>query len=180
VRSGEIVRRFWWWLWPVVVLVPAVALVYVERSCGEPATRVFIVRHAEKVRPGSDPPLTPEGRERARELARVVAKAAPSAVFATEYQRTQQTVQPLADVLSLAVVEVGAKDVQQLADSILGDHAGETVVVAGHSNTVHLVIAALGGPTVPEIPDDEFDNLFIVTVRCDGDVEMMHLEYGAP
>ncbi len=63
-----------------------------------------------------------------------------------------------------------AGDAAALAAAILSDHAGETVVVAGHSNTVDDIIEALGGPALGDIPEDQFDNMFIVTVCCNDDV----------
>ena len=40
--------------------------------------------------------------------------------------------------------------------------AGKTVVVVGHSNTVPMIIKALGGPDIGAIPETEYDNLFTV------------------
>ncbi len=45
---------------------------------------------------------------------------------------------------------------------ILKEHAGDTVLVVGHSDTVPEIIDALGAGKVPEIADIEFDNLYIV------------------
>src|SRR4051794_30294686 len=81
---------------------------------------VLIVRHAEKeALPADDPPLTAAGRQRAEELVGVVhAWAAAGApvreLFASEVKRTQQTLEPLANVTALKISVVGAKDTAAL------------------------------------------------------------------
>ena len=64
-----------------------------------PVTTVILVRHAEKkIEPNNqDPDLTPEGVERAQEIARMFGEAGINAIYATQYKRTQQTVKPLSD-----------------------------------------------------------------------------------
>ena len=42
------------------------------------------------------------------------------------------------------------------------------------------IIAALGGPTYPIIPETEYDNLYIVTVYRTGKAKVVKLKYGAP
>ena len=74
---------------------------------------------------------------------------------------------------------IAAADVVGLVTAIRDGHAGETVVVAGHSNTLPAIIAALGGPAGVEIADDDFDDLFVVTVPCGGDARVVRLRYGA-
>ena len=51
--------------------------------------------------------------------------------------------------------------------------------MAGHNNTVPEIIAALGGPTFPTIPETEYDNLYIVTVYRTGKAKVVKLKYGS-
>jgi hypothetical protein len=51
--------------------------------------------------------------------------------------------------------------------------------VVGHSNTVGLVVRALGGPAIGELCDTQHANLFIVTPQRGG-VATTHTTYGAP
>ncbi|HKC82196.1 MAG TPA: hypothetical protein VKB91_13450, partial [Gemmatimonadaceae bacterium] len=69
-----------------------------------------------------------------------------------------------------------------LVSQILADHRGEKVLIVGHSNTVPQLISAAGGPSIPDIAADEFDNLFVVSVcRCRrGLATLVNLQYGAP
>src|SRR6267154_2595752 len=58
--------------------------------------------------------------------------------------------------------------------------SGQVVFVAGHNNSVPEIIAALGGPTFPTIPETEYDNLYIVTVYRTGKARVLKLKYGSP
>jgi broad specificity phosphatase PhoE len=148
-------------------------------------TRVILVRHAEKATGGGkDPDLSEAGRARAVRLARMTQEADIAAVFATQFKRTQQTVGPLAEARGLSIVPVHAGEVAALVRRILADHAGKVVLVAAHSNTVPAIIAALGGPTMAELAEDAFDDLFVITTdgRASGPnsadhTAVIHLHY---
>jgi hypothetical protein len=43
-------------------------------------------------------------------------------------------------------------------------HKSGAVLVVGHSNTVPVIVKALGGPTVT-VADDEYDSLFFVAAN---------------
>jgi phosphohistidine phosphatase SixA len=125
---------------------------------------VYLVRHAEKTAEVADPPLTAAGAARARALADLLAEARVDAVVATEFQRTQQTVAPLAERLGLQVEVVDAAAADALVARLLASPPGSGVVVAGHSNTVPQLIAALGVEEAVEIPDDRYGDLFVVSI----------------
>ncbi len=40
--------------------------------------------------------------------------------------------------------------------------------MVGHSNTVPAIVRKLSGMSVPEIPEDEYDNVYVVTVPSFG------------
>lgn len=129
---------------------------------------VIVVRHAERADAGSgtptmaaDPSLSSEGQARAARLAAMLADAGISAIFATEYKRTQETAKPLATKLGLSVQTTASGDPGALVAKLKGAHASDVVLVVGHSNTVPDVLKAFGGPAVT-IADNEYDNLFII------------------
>ena len=141
------------------------------------AVTVFLTRHAERAgEMGEDPPLTPGGRERAELLARMLTDAGIREIFVTEYKRTQETAAPLARKLQIAPRQLAGKENGPLVKAIRGMKRGAALVV-GHSNTLPAVIAALGGPAV-KIEDDEYDNLFVLTISGK-DVTLVRLRYGA-
>ena len=119
------------------------------------------MRHAEKAAPRGDLPLNDAGAARAVELARVVGDLDVGALFATQYRRTQDTLAPLAErsgvEVTVARVESVEGSARELAERILSEHRGKVAVVAGHSNTVPAIIAALGGDPPASIDDDRYD-----------------------
>jgi 2,3-bisphosphoglycerate-dependent phosphoglycerate mutase len=147
-----------------------------------PVTTVILIRHAEKIIDPNNPDvnLSPAGQARAQELARMFGDAGINAIYATQYKRTQQTVKPLADRLGLPVNLVDSKKTPELIKQLLSDHRGQTILVAGHNNSVPEIVAALGGPTYPTIPESEYDNLYIVTVYRTGKAKVVKMKYGAP
>lgn len=128
-------------------------------------TTVILVRHAEKrLDEGRDPNLTTAGFERAERLAEFALKQKTAALYATEYKRTQQTVMPSADLLSIEINVVDALEIGILSQRIKNLHKGQTIMVAGHNITVPRLIRSLGGPEVAPIPETEYDNLYILTL----------------
>src|SRR4029453_9075189 len=75
-----------------------------------PVTTIILVRHAEKnIEPNNpNPNLSPAGQARAQELVRVLGNAGITAIYATQFVRTQQTAQPLATHLGLPVTQIEA------------------------------------------------------------------------
>jgi broad specificity phosphatase PhoE len=151
---------------------------------GDTATVVLLVRHAEKaVGPGDDPPLTPEGRCRAKALATALRDARPTTIITTQLQRTIQTAQPSAASAGINPerVPIDSSNISQNVGAITAvvrNHLRETILIVGHNTTVPAVIAALGGPQLPIIPDAEYDKLFVLILGKD--VRLVQSRYGAP
>jgi broad specificity phosphatase PhoE len=162
-----------------------VQLLVLLAVCGAPAqaqetTTVLVVRHAEKEWEDGDPPLSEVGWQRAEALLRVAKESGVSVLFGTEYVRTTQTLEPIAGQLGLEILTHEAGDSEGLARRILSEHAGEVVLVSGHSNTVPEIVAALGAPEPDPIDDAEYDNLYIVSVSGGGEATVLHLHFGLP
>lgn len=147
-------------------------------------TVVIIVRHAEKAAaPTADPPLTKAGVARAKTLASVLANANVQAVISTPLIRTRETARPTAEAhgLTVELVPLAATVAEHAAAvaSAVRHHAGQTVLVVGHSNTVAPIIAALGGPHIADLCDTQYSTLF--TLVLDGPAaRLVKSSYGAP
>jgi phosphohistidine phosphatase SixA len=147
------------------------------------ASTVIIVRHAEKAaKPADDPPLTNDGMARAKDLAAAVADAHVSMVIATQFARSQGTAKPVADAVGKPVVVVPATaDPKAHADSVAAKvrsaPAGSAVLIVGHSNTVPLIIAALGGPKMQDLCDAEYANMFVMQMSS-GAPKLIRAHYG--
>lgn len=150
-------------------------------SAQSKATTVYIVRHAEKAStPASDPPLTPAGKARAQILADTARADHVSAILTTQFERTKETAAPSAKALGITPEVIPATSpshVQAMAAAIR-KHAGQTVLVVEHSNTVPAIIAALGAKQPPAICDAEYDNLYVVRIAADGKATVKREHYG--
>ena len=146
---------------------------------------VILVRHAERAaEPRGDPPLTEAGRSRADALVDAITGQV-DAVIVTPYRRTRETAVPIARIRGLTPVEVSpagglAAHAREVADSVLAGTAGRTVLVVGHSNTVPAIIAALGGPRIPDLCEGEHARMFVLTIPADGAPRLKEQAYGAP
>ena len=163
-------------------LALATALAAGTAGAGDAATTVLLVRHAEKATEvrTQDPGLSPAGLARAQALAHAAGSAQVAAIYVSQFKRTQQTVAPLAAGLNLTPIEHPAGDVNGLAQAIRTNWNGRTVLVAGHSNTVPQIVTALTGAPMEDIPDNQYDNLFVVVLPATGGASTTHLRYGAP
>jgi broad specificity phosphatase PhoE len=142
-------------------------------------TTVILIRHAERLAapPGNnDPHLSAAGKARAKLLVRVLSQANVSAIYTSNFVRTIETAQPLADALGISPIK--ASDAEDIKKDILLKHAGKTVLVVGHTDTVPEVIQLFGDNSGHEIDEDEFDNMFVATVLDESSVRVTRLKYG--
>jgi broad specificity phosphatase PhoE len=118
---------------------------------------IFLVRHAEKVDNSRDAALSVAGEARARALVDKLRDAGITAIFATQYQRTQKTAAPVAGKLGLEVQVHAADDTAGLVEIL---RKQERALVVGHSNTLPEIAKAFG--VTLEVPDEEFDGLYVL------------------
>src|SRR5215467_3408589 len=96
------------------LIVFALLAFFVYRSATT-TTVVVLARHAEKdLSSIQDPPLSPEGEQRAEQLARMFGRGKGvgriDAIYVSDARRTQQTAAPLAERLGKQPVVVPAAD----------------------------------------------------------------------
>jgi broad specificity phosphatase PhoE len=124
---------------------------------------IVIVRHAEKAtNAGNNPDLSPAGRARADALARILKDSAITGIFTSEFKRTQETAAPVAKSLGVTPTVVPAKDTAALVEK-LRELNGNALVV-GHGDTIPNLVKALGIETPINIPDNDYTELFVVTL----------------
>ena len=163
---------------------------------------LILVRHADKAaQPADDPPLTAAGAKRAQDLAATLRTAGIAAIITTQLRRTRDTAQPLAAALGLTpeVLNVGERALvanpapgQQFPPEVLKERAeyvkalqatirrlSGIVLVVGHDWSVPGLIAALGGPQLPNICSSMYDNLFVL-ISTKGKASLIQARYGAP
>lgn len=168
----------------VIYVAIAVGLAWFFES--QATTTIIFVRHAEKAAtPADNPALSPAGEARAAELARQMVDAdviaGVDAIYATPFRRTQATAAPLAAALDLPITSYDPDDNEAVLADILDKHKGEIILVVGHSNTLPGLIADLGASKrVPPIDEDEYDNLYLVSIPWFGKTKTIRLRYGEP
>jgi len=169
-------------------------------------TVVLVIRHAETSSAVCEPeevnrqrntalvftePMSPRPvSPRAQALRHTCEKAGIGAIYASELCRTQETVRPLSERLSIPFTEIpqhtaeGIVNVDALIARINDEHTGQVVLIAGHSHTIPTIIEKLGGGDIGSIDGSEFDNLFVVTITryllLGNRAKVVRLQYGAP
>ncbi len=164
--------------WLHAVLVASVVVSMAFSASAEAPLTVFLARHAEKAASGGDPSLTEAGRERAESLATLLADAGITAIFSSEFKRTQETAAPLAKRLGLSVTVVPGKDLDVLLSKVHALTPDGRALVVGHSNTVPELARRLTGVKVAELTEAEYDRLYVTTIHKDGQGEILLLHYG--
>ena len=134
---------------------------------------IFIVRHAEKADATKDPDLSDAGRARAEALAKMLKDANITAIYATEFKRTQQTATPLAKALSITITTLPAKDNAALIAKLCASNGNALVV--GHGDTIPDLIKALGISDPINIGENDYNNLF--AVELDQKPHLIRLHY---
>jgi phosphohistidine phosphatase SixA len=124
------------------------------------------VRHAERAAVSghvpSDTGLSREGKARAQDLARALNDAQITAVYTSEYKRTQATAEPIAQSLGIQPVVVQSDDFKTLIAKLKALRGNALVV--GHSNTLPQIINLLGISARVTVAETDYDNLFMVVL----------------
>jgi broad specificity phosphatase PhoE len=174
-------------------MTPALALAAATLAAGSPAvapaapaaaevTRVFLVRHAERMNvPGvADPPLTDAGRRRAALLGRMLRSAHVAQVFSTQFRRAIATAESVSVATGAAVEVVHSDSSAALARTIRQRFHGRTVVVIGHSDSLPNVVAELGWEAAEATQPWSYDDLCLLEARAGEPPQLVHLHYGGP
>ncbi|MEZ4984587.1 MAG: phosphoglycerate mutase family protein [Saprospiraceae bacterium] len=147
------------------------------QSSTQDATRIILVRHAEKQQ-GDNPALTTEGSARAHRLAFMLNDVPVDAIFSSDFLRTRQTAAPLATAKGLETQLYNHKELPALVKVIEKDYKGKTVVVVGHSNSTPTLAGLLNPSYLPaEIDEADYSNVFIITLAPNGKHHTMRLRF---
>ena len=138
---------------------------------------VYVIRHAEKqVADGAspmamdmadDPPLSSAGQLRAMGLAEDLPVRELDAIYVTRTKRSHDTASAVIALTGIEPIYYPPQDVDGLVARLRKRH-GERVLVVGHSNTIPALLQALGVQEPIEIADDQYGDLWIVTVNASG------------
>ncbi|MFD2096756.1 phosphoglycerate mutase family protein [Corallincola platygyrae] len=142
---------------------------------------IYLIRHGEVVEQlgtkdkSKNPSLNERGQNMAQALAARLKQVPIQAIYTSQLDRTQQTATPTANVHQLTIEIIAANKplsahIDATATAVLNtlsNAEGGSVLVVGHSNTVPMIIKALGGPELATLDHDAFGDLFILTRQTD-------------
>jgi broad specificity phosphatase PhoE len=132
-------------------------------TAADAAPVIVVVRHAEKASTGgNDPELSVAGQKRADALARILKDSQITAVFVTEFKRTQETAAPTARAARLTPTVVPADDIPGLIAKLRALNGNALVV--GHGNMIPDLMKALGITAPVTIPEDDYTEIFVVSL----------------
>ncbi len=139
---------------------------------------VFFVRHAETAQSTTgasggedpDPGLSEAGKERARALDRLLSRSGVTHLFASQYRRAQQTLQPLEERTGHEILVIRARQPEDQLRALRELPRGSIAVVAGHSNTIPGLVCDLDEATADldwsesgrRLEHHEYDRLYLV------------------
>ena len=168
----------------VLYIAIAIGLAWFFES--QATTTIIFVRHAEKnLSVEDDPELTEAGQRRVFELTRQMKDAdvvaGIDAIYSTPFRRNLATVEPLSELLELPINLYNKNEYESVLETILDKHKGKIILVVGHSDTLANLMAELGASkSVPVIADNEYDNIYIVSIPWFGKTKTIRLRYGKP
>ena len=117
----------------------------------------YFVRHFEKQK-SDNPSLTDTGKARAIALSAFFSDKSLSKVYSTDYNRTQETATPVAELKSL---QIETYDPRKLAEFATELKTQNDILVVGHSNTTPELLGLMGGPSI-KIAETEYGTLYVL------------------
>ena len=151
-------------------------------SLAQAQQTVVLVRHAELMggQAMAEPkhvPLSEAGEARAKRLASFLKDSGISAIYVTDFVRTNKTAEPLSRELKMAPTVLPKGDPAALVERLRDQHRGGTVLLVGHSDTLPGLIRALGHPQEIKIEPQDYGNLFIVVPKAGDAPTFLRLHY---
>jgi broad specificity phosphatase PhoE len=166
------------WLTMLAALVVGGVAVAFYRSAT--TTVVLLVSPVEKS-PGTidDPPLSPEGEQRAQRLAQMLGDASgvgrPEAIYVSDDRRARQTAAPLGERLHRTPEAFSAGEARAAAARLLHDHAGGTILVIAGGPTLAQMIEELQGTEAVPSGQGAWDAVYVVSVPSFGRAHLVRI-----
>lgn len=178
-----ITRRRRPFLAPVwVILLVVLAVIGVSLGLHESATNTIVVivpPASEELGTIDDPPLSAAGEQQAQELAQQFAEAngpdGLAAIYVSSTRRAKQTAAPLAQSLDKQPVTLASSDADGIAGQIMGEHAGDNVLVVCPEATIPDLVQVLSGQEVK--PTAGQRDAWVVTVPSYGPASVLRIAY---
>ena len=141
-------------------------LVFQQTTAQSETTTIYFIRHAEKSDSSPNPELSEDGIKRSVRWTKLFEKTQIDVFYTTLTRRTQMTCSTIATSKQKDILfyDHSKFSIQQ----IIVKHAGKTILVVGHSNTIPQQINTfLGEEVYQQIDENEFGNLYTITINGD-------------
>jgi hypothetical protein len=146
-------------------------------SKSDKPTTVILIRHAER---DNFFKLTDQGRKRANELVDAVKNMGITAIYSPDLERNLDTVKPLVNYLEIGITltpKINKQLVDKIANGILTEHSGETVLLDGNGfGNLRALHQRLGGKGDGPY---QYGDMFIYSITDKGPVKVIKSRYGA-
>lgn len=139
-------------------------------------TKIILVRHAEKTNDGTtNPSLSEVGLNRAKRLSELLSEVKIDEAYSTPYKRTTETLTPLCESKNIKITSYDTKDTQFVEKKIKN---GETIIIAGHSNTIpYLVNKLIKEDKYREIDEDDYGKIWVLIFKNGEFIDLTLLNY---
>jgi broad specificity phosphatase PhoE len=121
----------------------------------------YIVRHADKLDKTPNSVLSPEGHARSEILKNNLQNKKIDLIFATPFQRTQETAQPLATFLNKPLL-IYRNNAEDSMATVIKSQKDKNILLVGHSGNIPRIIEKATGKKIRPIGEEEYDNLYII------------------
>lgn len=138
-----------------------IALCFMSFGSWAAPDKILLFRHAEKLT-GNNPSLTDEGQQRAKWIANFLSELKPNKLFSTDYNRTKETLAPLAKKAKVNVVIYNPRELNVFAEQI--KKLNGTIVIAGHSNTTPKLAGLIDGKQYKQFDEKQFSQYFEINL----------------
>jgi phosphohistidine phosphatase SixA len=167
-------------VWLILLAVLAVLGVGLGLHASDSNTIVIIVPPASKeLGTIEDPPLSAVGEQQAQQLALQFAVSngpdGLAAIYVSGTRRSRQTAAPLAQSLGMQPVALTSRDADGIAGQIMGEHAGDNVLVVCPQSVISDLIQVLSGQQVK--PRGGPRAIWLVTVPRYGPANVLRMGY---
>ena len=167
-------------VWLILLGVLAVVGVGLFLHASATNTIVVIVPPASKeLGTIDDAPLSAAGEQQAQQLAQQFASASGpgglAAIYVGASRGAKQTATPLAQALGKQPVTLASSDADGIAGQIMGEHAGDNVLVVCPETAVADLIQVLSGQQVK--PPEGQRAIWVVTVPSYGPASVLRIAY---
>jgi broad specificity phosphatase PhoE len=127
-------------------------------------SRIYVVRHAEKLDNTPYSVLSPKGHERAERLRDKLIDEKIDMIFATTFQRTQETAQPLATALNKQLYIYRNNAVDSIAE-VMKVLSGKNILLVGHSGNIPSIIEKITGKKVVTMKEEEYGKFYTIKMK---------------